>query len=188
MILWNRKWQPIPVFLSRKVHEHRSLAGYSPWDRKESDTTEHACIIYHLLLQIIRCLRRLSEFTSLVHEKLFCWLSICSASCCKDKSDDFQALYMSELKQEIIWGKSNSLEEEMAIHSSIPAWRIPWTEEPGGVQFMGAHRIGHDWAPTHIHTTCWELGMASHSFLKKLKCIYLFFLLAMACGMQDTGS
>ena len=106
MILWNRKWQPIPVFLSRKVHEHRSLAGYSPWDRKESDTTEHACIIYHLLLQIIRCLRRLSEFTSLVHEKLFCWLSICSASCCKDKSDDFQALYMSELKQEIIWGKS----------------------------------------------------------------------------------
>ena len=106
MIPWNRKWQPIPVFLPRKVHEHGSLAGYNPWDRRESDTTEHTCIIYHLLLQIIRSLLRLSEFTSLVHEKLSRWHSICSASCCKDKSDDFQALYMSKLKQEILWGKS----------------------------------------------------------------------------------
>ena len=34
--------------------------------------------------------------------------------------------------------------EEMAIHSSIPAWRIPWTEEPGGLQSMGSQRVGHD--------------------------------------------
>ena len=38
---WNRKWQPIPVFLPRKFHRQRSLAGYSPWGRKETDTTEH---------------------------------------------------------------------------------------------------------------------------------------------------
>ena len=36
------------------------------------------------------------------------------------------------------------LEKEMAIHSSILAWKIPWTEEPGGLQFMGLERIGHD--------------------------------------------
>ena len=32
----------------------------------------------------------------------------------------------------------------MAIHSSVLAWRIPWTEKPGGLQFMGSQRIGHD--------------------------------------------
>ena len=36
------------------------------------------------------------------------------------------------------------LEKEMATHSSILAWRIPWTEEPGGLQFMGSQRVGHD--------------------------------------------
>ena len=41
----------------------------------------------------------------------------------------------------------------MATHSSIPAWRIPWTEEPGGLQSMGSQRVGHnrsDLACTHI--------------------------------------
>ena len=37
------------------------------------------------------------------------------------------------------------LEKGMATHSSIPAWRIPWREEPGGLQSMGSHRVGHDW-------------------------------------------
>ena len=35
-------------------------------------------------------------------------------------------------------------EKEMATHSSILAWRIPWTEEPGGPQSMGSQRVGHD--------------------------------------------
>ena len=34
----------------------------------------------------------------------------------------------------------------MAPHSSTLAWKIPWTEEPGGLQSMGSHRVGHDWA------------------------------------------
>ena len=36
------------------------------------------------------------------------------------------------------------LEEEMATHSSTLAWKIAWTEEPGGLQSMGSHRVGHD--------------------------------------------
>ena len=36
------------------------------------------------------------------------------------------------------------LEKEMATHSSILAWRIPWTEEPGGLQYMGSQRVGHE--------------------------------------------
>ena len=38
----------------------------------------------------------------------------------------------------------HALEEEMATHSSVLAWRIPETEEPGGLPFMGSHRVGHD--------------------------------------------
>ena len=41
-------------------------------------------------------------------------------------------------------GQEDPLEKEMATHSSILAWRIPWTEEPGGLQFMGSHTVGHD--------------------------------------------
>ena len=38
------------------------------------------------------------------------------------------------------------LEKEMATHSSTPAWRIPWTEEPGALQSMGSQRVGNDCA------------------------------------------
>ena len=38
------------------------------------------------------------------------------------------------------------LEEGMATNSSVPAWRIPWTEKPDGLQSMGLQRVGHDWA------------------------------------------
>ena len=37
---WRREWLPIPVFLPGEFHGQRSVAGYSPWDRKKSDTTE----------------------------------------------------------------------------------------------------------------------------------------------------
>ena len=40
----------------------------------------------------------------------------------------------------------DSLEEEMATHSSIPAWKILWREEPGRLQSMGPQRVGHDLA------------------------------------------
>ena len=39
----------------------------------------------------------------------------------------------------------HALEKEMATHSSILAWRIPGTEETGGLPSMGLHRVGHDW-------------------------------------------
>ena len=41
-------------------------------------------------------------------------------------------------------GQEDPLEKEMATHSSIVAWRIPWTEEPGGPQFKGSQRVRHD--------------------------------------------
>ena len=43
-----------------------------------------------------------------------------------------------------ILGREDPLEKEMATHSCILAWRIPWTEEPGGLQSMGSQRAGYD--------------------------------------------
>ena len=41
-------------------------------------------------------------------------------------------------------GQEDPLEKEMATYSSTLAWKIPWTEEPGGLQSMGSQRVGHD--------------------------------------------
>ena len=50
-------------------------------------------------------------------------------------------------KRLCVWSISwEDLEEEMATHSSILAWRIPWTEEPGRLLSIGLHRVGHDWS------------------------------------------
>ena len=52
---------------------------------------------------------------------------------------------MQELQEMTVQslGKEDLLEREMATHSSILAWEIPWREEPGGLQSIGAQRVGH---------------------------------------------
>ena len=55
------------------------------------------------------------------------------------------------------------LQEEMAAHSSILAWKVLWTEEPGGPQSMGSQRVGYDWAYTHNSTR--GKGRMDHYFL-----------------------
>ena len=60
-----------------------------------------------------------------------------------------------------VWslGWEDPLGKEMATHSSILAWRIQWTEEPGRLQSMGSQRVGHDWAANTF--TLSELGSFS---------------------------
>ena len=48
-------------------------------------------------------------------------------------------------------GPEDALEEEIAIHSSILAWKFPWMEEPGRLQSIGSQRVGHKWATEHTH-------------------------------------
>ena len=52
------------------------------------------------------------------------------------------------LQDILLWslGREGPLEKGIATHSSIPAWRIPWTEKPGRLQFMGFQRVVHNWA------------------------------------------
>ena len=62
---------------------------------------------------------------------------------------------MQETQETRVWslGWEDPLEEGMATHSSIFAWKIPWTEEPGGLQSIGSLRGGHDWSDyAHTHT------------------------------------
>ena len=49
-------------------------------------------------------------------------------------------------------GQEDPLQKEMATHSSILAWKIPWTEETGGLQSLGSKRVGHDQATEHTYT------------------------------------
>ena len=57
----------------------------------------------------------------------------------------------------LVWslGQENPLEKGMATHSTILAWRIPWTEEPGRLQFIGSQKVRHNWSDlvcAHAHT------------------------------------
>ena len=85
-------------------------------------------------------------------------------------------------------GQENLLEKEMATHSSILAWRIPWTEEPGGLQSTGSQRVGHDWVTshflshthTHTHTHLHNSTESLPVFLCLLFCSRKYFLLVEA--------
>ena len=87
--------------------------GYSPWGRKESDTTEqiHFTSLHFTSLQVAQMVKNLPVM---------------------------QETWVQSL------GREDPLEKIMATHSSIPAWRIPWTEEPGRLQSMGLQRAGHN--------------------------------------------
>ena len=67
------------------------------------------------------------------------------------------------------WVGKIPLEKEMAAHSSIVAWKIPWTEEPGRLQSMGSQRVGHDRA------TSLSLSVSS-GFIHVGVCVRIFFL------------
>ena len=107
--------------LAGKSHGQRSLVGYSPSGSKESDTTEqlstHTCKHIDTLRYIV--------LASLVAQGL-------------KRLPTMQETCVRSL------GREDPLEKELATHSSILAWRIPWMEEPGGLQSTGLQRVGHD--------------------------------------------
>ena len=57
----------------------------------------------------------------------------------------------------------HALEKEMATHSSVLAWRIPWTREPVGLLSMGSHRVGHNWSDLAAAAAAAAAAMAPHS-------------------------
>ena len=81
------------------------------------------------------------------------------------------------------------LETGLATHSGIPAWRIPWTEEPGGLQSMGSQRVVHDWVTNTLtfsltHRKCTDKVVISIFFPL---CFFLTILLKLAIGSPFHG-
>ena len=72
-------------------------------------------------------------------------------------------------------GQEDLLEKRMATHSSILAWRISWTEEPGGLQSMGLQRAGHDWVNnTHTHIVALWYCVVSWCTIKWISSVYTY--------------
>ena len=137
---WRRKWQPTPVFLPGESHGRRSLVGYSPRDRNESDTTER--LHFHFTV----------FFTSPYHQPREGIGTRLQYSCLENPMDG-EAWWAAvhgvaesriRLSNFTFTFHFHALEKEMATHSSVFAWRIPGTGEPGGLPSMGSHRVGHD--------------------------------------------
>ena len=141
---WRRQWQLTPILLPGKSHGQRSLVGCSPWAREESNTTEW--LHFHFSLSCIgngnplQCScpenpRDGGAWWAAVYgvAKSWTWLS------------DFTFTF-----------HFHALEKEMASHSSVLAWRIPGTGEPGGLLSMGSHRVRHDWSDAAAAAAWWN--------------------------------
>ena len=97
--------------------------GYSPWSHKESDTPEQLTLLLFCVTYKVEWLR-LNSRTAHCLESVFC----------------FSTSYF----QFNILGWEDLFKKGLATHSSILAWRMPWTEEPGRLQSMGSQRVRHD--------------------------------------------
>ena len=122
-IPWRRRWHPTPVLLPGKSHGWRSLVGCSSRGLKESDMTER--LHFNFSLSCIgegngnplqcSCLEN-------PRDRRACWAAIYGVARSRTRL--------------------NQLSSNLA--ASIPAWQIPWTEEPGGLQSMGSQRVRHN--------------------------------------------
>ena len=93
--------------------------------------------VYQFVPSFILCLTKLRNLATVI--------SACSVAKNLSPSRDEETRVQS-----LSW--KDCLDEEMAAHSSILAWKIPWTEEAGGLQSMGSQRIRLDWMTEHTHT------------------------------------
>ena len=118
----------------------------------------------------------------------FLWLSILQYSCLENPMDGgawWAAVH--EVAKSRTWLRDftftfhfRALEKEMATHSSILAWRIPGTGEPGGLPSMGSHRIGCDWSDLAAVFYCEKIP-----HLYDLICLWTFRLLpCVSCCKQ----
>ena len=138
LIIRRRQWQPTPIFLPGESHGRRSLVGCSPWGLEESDLTEQ--LDFHFSLSCIgegngnplqcSCLENPRDGGAR-------WAAISGVTQSWTRLKRLSSSSSSS-------SKHTSLDKAMAPHSSTLAWRVPWTEEPGGLQYMGSLRVRHD--------------------------------------------
>ena len=90
--------------------------------------------------------------------------------------------HLPSMQETRVWslGWEDPLEKEMATHSSILAWKIPWTEKPGRLQPMGSQRVGHNWATSLSERHCYmvEIIQTLGSYRARLKSQFQLFSLS----------
>ena len=87
-------------------------------------------------------------------------------------------------------GREDPLEEGMAAHSNVLAWRTPWTEEPGGLLSTGSQRVGHDWSDLTHGLPGKSLAFCLFSFLHldfafRTEPLFLFLSICLVFGMRE---
>ena len=144
--------------LAWRTHGQRSLAGYSPRGHREPDTAERLSAAHTPIICQINDSDRLQgskEGNENRNGKTGNLEFIYNVYSLYNKNRKYggttssqMALVVKNLSAnagDMRWG-FEPLEEGMATHCSILAWRIPWTEEPGGLQSMGSQRVRYDWS------------------------------------------
>jgi len=136
---WRRKWQPTPVFLPGESQGPWRAAVYGVAQSQtrlkwlsSSSSNEAKCDVFLLYpygtpLQY-SCLENSMDWGAW-------WAAVHGVADGWTQLRDFTFAF-----------HFHALEKEMATHSSVLAWRIPGTGEPGGLLSMGTHRVGHDWS------------------------------------------
>ena len=119
------------------------------------DLSRHSGAITSFLCRVFHCIHHVMISTALWRAKQGCKKA---HELCGSKSGSSPILETSQVALVVknlpanagdqirSLGWDNPLEEDMATHSSVLAWRLPWTEEPGGLQSIGSQRVGHDWS------------------------------------------
>ena len=103
------------------------------------------CIFWILFPYQLLCLQLFSSILSVVFSSCCLWFTLTSLVAQRVKC---LPAMLEIWVRSLCW--ENPLEKEMAAHSSILAWKIPWTEKPGRLQSMGSQRVGHNWR-LHFH-------------------------------------
>ena len=117
--------------------------------------------------------------TKLVDSREYCSCSSCSITDTNVSLVAQTVKHLSAMKETQVWslGWEDPLEKEMATHSSILPWKIPWTEELGRLQSMGSRRVRHGWS-TSIFTS-WYTAPQSKSHPALLLCVGLGYITAL---------
>ena len=119
---------PIQYFCLENSMGRGAWQGYSPWGHKELNTTEW-----------LKHIHSIGYFRSSLVAQMVKHLP---------------TMWETQVRS---LGWEDPLEKEMATHSNILAWRIPWAEEPGRLQSMGSKRVGHDWVTSLSLSIQWQL-------------------------------
>ena len=115
---------------------------HSPGEREQMTQSLYKCLNRYHISKVV-CIQQIAQILTFILE---IWISLVAQTV-----KNLPAMQETRV-QSLGW--EDLLEKGMATHSSILAWKIPWTEEPAGLQSMGSQRAGHDWVINTFTFTC----------------------------------